>query len=325
MDNVLLIAAVCVVGLVLAADRAAQNAADRARGRARPGGSGHDLSAYELAYLFGGPRRALNAALAVLATAGAVRVSRGAWVTIVYGARPSPVPIEQAVLDFLGTRQGGCTAGELRHALAEQPALTELGDGLVRRGLLVPQGAVADAARGRLRWLVAAVVVAVVFGVTAIVLAVAGVAGTENKFVGALLFTAFGVFVGAQAIFKQRRKLGDRVSHEGRRVLLSALRRHPRGLRDRTSLSLAVGVPVALYGLGAVDDRIIAEELATGDPGGDIAGACGTHGDFSSGFGSSDSYSDSSSGFGDGGGGFGGGDFGGGGSSGCGGGGGSGG
>ncbi|GGP12033.1 TIGR04222 domain-containing membrane protein [Nonomuraea glycinis] len=259
MDNVLLIAAVCVVGLVLAADRAAQNAADRARGRARPGGSGHDLSAYELAYLFGGPRRALNAALAVLATAGAVRVSRGAWVTIVYGARPSPVPIEQAVLDFLGIRQGGCTAGELRHALAEQPALTELG-------------------------------------------------------------TAFGVFVGAQAIFKQRRKLGDRVSHEGRRVLLSALRRHPRGLRDRTSLSLAVGIPVALYGLGAVDDRIIAEELSTGDPGGDIAGACGTHGDFSSGFGSSDS----SSGFGDGGGGFGGGDFGGG-SSGCGGGGGSGG
>ncbi|MFI7452590.1 TIGR04222 domain-containing membrane protein [Nonomuraea sp. NPDC049714] len=319
MDNVLLIAAIGVVGLVLAADRAAQRAADKARGRAGAGSFGHDLSPYELAYLSGGPRRALNAALAVLATAGAVRVSRGARVTIVYGARPSPVPIEQAVLDVLGARPGGCTAGELRHALAEHPALAELAGGLTRRGLLLPEGAVADAANGRLRWLMAAVAAGFVFEVTAIVLAVAGVAGKEGKFLGALLFGAFGVFVGLSSIYKERRKQRDRVSKEGRQVLLSALRRHPRGFRDPGSLSLAVGVPVALYGLGEVDDRIIGEELSAGSPGGDIAGSCGTYADPSSGFGSSGS--------GDGGGGgFGGGDFGGGGgSSGCGGGGGSGG
>ncbi|MGI5286887.1 TIGR04222 domain-containing membrane protein [Nonomuraea polychroma] len=108
---------------------------------ATPCGAGHALSHYELAFLSGGPRRAINTALAVLATAGAVRVSRGSQVTPVFGAPPSPVPIEQAVLATLAARPGGYRASELRRALAAHPALAELAAGLERRGLIVPERA----------------------------------------------------------------------------------------------------------------------------------------------------------------------------------------
>ncbi|MGN9840775.1 TIGR04222 domain-containing membrane protein [Nonomuraea sp. H19] len=117
MDYVLVVAA---LGLVLLVGIAEQRV-ERERRRVSElafSGVGHALSHYELAYLSGGPRRAINTALAVLATAGAIRVSRGSQVTPVYGAPPSPVPIEQAVLDVLATRPGGYRAGELRRELA---------------------------------------------------------------------------------------------------------------------------------------------------------------------------------------------------------------
>ncbi|MEV0230003.1 TIGR04222 domain-containing membrane protein [Nonomuraea sp. NPDC050786] len=219
MDHVLLFAAIGVVVLVSLAEKSVEH--ERRRVSDAPSGDGHHLSSYELAYLSGGPRRAINTALAVLATAGAVRVSRGSQVTPVHGARPSPVPIEQAVLDALAARPGGYRAGELRRELEAHPALAGLAAGLQARGLIVPEGA---------------------FG------------------------TAW-----------QRRRLRNVVTRAGREVLRSARSHHPRGVRDQSSLAMAVGVPVALYGLQDAGDRSLCDELSAGDPGGDCAGACGTH------------------------------------------------
>ncbi|TMR08466.1 TIGR04222 domain-containing membrane protein [Nonomuraea turkmeniaca] len=275
MEFVLLAAA---LGVALLVNAAAQRV-ERERRRvseARPSGAGHALSHYELAYLSGGPRRAINTALAVLATAGAVRVSRGSQVTPVYGAPPSPVPIEQAVLDTLAPRPGGHRASELRRALAAHPALAELAAGLERRGLIVPEQAFARAWRRR-DHLQIVMTGAAGFAVGALVLsAVIDMSGPA--FVALLFFLGIALYTGAAGLARQRRSLRNVVTREGREVLRAARGHHPRGYRDQSSLALAVGVPVALYGLADAGDQLLCDELAAGDPSGDCAGSCGSHG-----------------------------------------------
>ncbi|WP_165977986.1 TIGR04222 domain-containing membrane protein [Nonomuraea diastatica] len=274
MDYVLIVVALAVVVLVSAAENRVERERRRVSGTASAGG-GHQLGPYELAYLSGGPRRTLNTALAVLATAGAVRVSRGSRVTAVYGASPSPEPLEQAVLDALASRPGGYQAGELRRELETHPALTELAVGLERKGLIVPESAFATARRhcGLQRLAVAG---AAGYLVLVVVLAVAGVAGEETVYVGAVFFSLFAVVTGLIGLYRQKRRLRNVVTGEGRVVLRSAHAHHPRGVRDPRSLSLAVGIPVALYGLSESGDRMLCDELSVGVPGGDCAGSCGT-------------------------------------------------
>jgi uncharacterized protein (TIGR04222 family) len=305
MDYFLLFAALGVVFLVNVAEQSVERERRRVSERA-PTGGGHELSPYELAYLSGGPRRAINTALAVLARAGAVRVSRGSQVTAVHGARPSPVPIEQAVLDTLATRPGGHRAGELRRELETHPALAGLAGGLQARGLIVPEEAFGNAWRRR-KLQKAAVGVAGGFALLVVALAAAGLAAEEPVFLGVLFFTAIALFSGLAALARQRRRLRNVLTREGQEVLRSARGHHPRGVSDQSSLAMAVGIPVALYGLQDAGDQSLCDELSAGDPGGDCAGACGTY----SGGDGSTFGSDSS-------GGFGGMDFGGG-SSGCGG------
>lgn len=286
MDYVLIVIAFGVFFLV----NAANDAVERERRRvaeAAPSGNAHHLSPYELAYLSGGPRRVINTALAVLATAGAVRVSRGSQVTPVHGARPSPVPIEQAVLDTLAARPGGYRAGELRRELETHPALAALAGGLLSRGLIVPEEAYGPARRRR-NVLKGVVGLAVGYLVLLFALDAAGLAGDEPVIIGALFFTAFAAVVGVTAVVRQRRRLRNVVTREGRGVLRSAYGHHPRGVRDQSSLALAVGIPVALYGLGDAGDQTLCDELSAGDPGGDCAGSCGTHSGGSDSFGGHD-------------------------------------
>ncbi|MBF8192344.1 TIGR04222 domain-containing membrane protein, partial [Nonomuraea sp. K274] len=302
VDYVLLIVAIGVTYLVNVTERRVERERRRVS-EAEPGGAGHDLSPYELAYLSGGPRRAVNTALAVLATAGAVRVSRGSQVRPVHGARPSPVPIEQAVLDALAARPGGYRANELRHELETHPALTGLADRLLARGLIVPEEAFGRAWRRRELMKVAAGV-AVGYLVLVFVLSGVGLAGKESVFLGVLFFSGIAVVSAFVALYRQARRLRNVVTREGREVLLSARSYHPRGVRHQQSLAMSLAIPVALYGLGESGDRLLCDELSAGDPGGaDCAGSCGSHSDGGS-FGS-----DSSGGL----------DFGGGGSSSCGG------
>ncbi|MGP3957482.1 TIGR04222 domain-containing membrane protein [Nonomuraea sp. 3N208] len=274
MEFVLVIAAIGVALLVSAAVQRVEKERRRVS-EATPSGAGHAVSHYELAYLSGGPRRAINTALAVLATAGAVRVSRGSQVTLVYGAPPSPVPIEQAVLDTLATRPGGYRASELRQALAAHPALAELAAGLERRGLIVPEQAFATAWRRR-DHLQIVVTGAVGFAVGALVLTVF-IDMSGPAFVALLFFLGIALYTGSAGLFRQRRSLRNVVTREGREVLRSARDHHPRGVRDQNSLALAVGVPVALYGLADAGDQTLCDELAAGDPRGDCAGSCGAH------------------------------------------------
>ncbi|MEO3805889.1 TIGR04222 domain-containing membrane protein [Nonomuraea sp. B1E8] len=274
MDHVLIVAALAVMVLV----SAAENRVERERGRVQgtaSAGEGHRLDPYELAYLSGGPRRALNTALALLASAGAIRVSRGSRVTAVHGASPSPVPLEQAVLGALASRPGGYQASELRRELESYPALIELAAGLERRGLIVRQPAF-DTARRHYGLLRLAVGGAAGYLVLVIVLAVAGVAGKETVYIGAVFFSLFAVASGLIGLYRQKRRLRNVVTGQGREVLRSARAHHPRGVRDPRSLSLAVGIPVALYGLSESGDQLLCDELSVGAPGADCAGACGS-------------------------------------------------
>jgi uncharacterized protein (TIGR04222 family) len=274
VDFVLIVASIAVVALVGMVEQRIDRERARVSG-APPGKAGHQLGPYELAYLSGGPRRALNTALAVLASAGAIRVSRGSRVTGVHGASPSTVPLEQAVLDALAARPGGYQASELRRELESHPALTELAAELERRGLIVPEPAFEKARRlcDRLRLVVAG---AAGYLVLVIVLAVVGVAGKETVYLGAVLFALFAVVTGLIALYRQRRRLRNVVTREGREVLRSARTCHPRGVRDPRSLSMAVAIPVALYGLTESGDQLLCDELSAGVPGGDCAGACGS-------------------------------------------------
>ncbi|MEO3793517.1 TIGR04222 domain-containing membrane protein [Nonomuraea sp. B10E15] len=274
MDYALIVAALVVMVLVTAAENRVERERRRVQGTASAG-AGHRLDPYELAYLSGGPRRTLNTALAVLASGGAVRVSRGSRVTAVYGAQPSPVPLEQAVLDALAARPGGYQASELRRELESHPALTELAAGLERRGLIVRQSAFDTARRhcGLLRFAVGG---AAGYLVLVIVLAVAGVAGKETVYIGAVFFSLFAVASGLIGLYRQKRRLRNVVTGQGREVLRSAHAHHPRGVRDPRSLSLAVGIPVALYGLSESGDQLLCDELSVGAPGADCAGACGS-------------------------------------------------
>ncbi|MFI6500496.1 TIGR04222 domain-containing membrane protein [Nonomuraea typhae] len=252
--------------------------------------AGHRLTPYELAYLAGGPRRAINTALAVLATAGAVRVSRLAQVSPVQGARYAQEPLEQAVLDAVAMRPGA-RAAELRAMLERGPALLALEERLRAAGLLLAEGAQAPALL-RLERVRLAAWVAAGFEISVLLLAAAGVVGLEYGFFGALFLGGYAAFMGFSEYRKEKRMLRNLVSAEGRRVLAAARQHHPSGSGDTSS--------VALYGMDELGDRDLCHGLSAGDPGADCRGSCGAHSDSGS---SSFGGSDSSSSFSDGGGG----------------------
>ncbi|MEU0480688.1 TIGR04222 domain-containing membrane protein [Streptosporangium sp. NPDC006013] len=253
---------------------------------------------YELAYLSGGPRRVVNTALGMLAKAGVIRVSRGGQVSLVAGASPSSDPIEHAVTAALAQCGGVAPVGELRHAVAGGQAVNGLHYRLLGLGLLVPENAL-DHARGLLNRLLVTSIVALVLTVGILVTGARGRLGTAALLVG-LIAALFGFSVYA----RHKRLLRDVLSRAGHDVLASARRIHVRGARPVTpGLAFAVGIPVALYGLGELDEPGLVEELqrqsVSGSGSGCAVGACGGGGggDFGSG-----SWGDSGGGSSDGGG-----------------------
>lgn len=253
MDALLTVVAIGLVVLVLTA----KSAIERSRKRVPPA-MVDGLAPYELAFLAGGAHRAANAVLAVLGRAGAIRVSRGALITPVYGAAPSPVPFEQAVLDLLGARPSGYRADELRRALEEHPAMLQLSHSLHRRGLLV------SSSSGKVGVMAVIVAALAVFEVGVALL---------HPTLPALIFGAVALLAGFASLAGLGRPLQGVISSEGRRVLELERRRHPRRAAARAS-SPATGV--ALYGLGGLDDPHLAQELSTGDSGSDSGGSCGS-------------------------------------------------
>ncbi|GAB1511183.1 TIGR04222 domain-containing membrane protein [Actinophytocola sp. KF-1] len=102
------------------------------------------LAPEELGFLAGGPRRAVDVAVARLVRAGAVRVDRRGTLTDVSEGRRTGRPLDDAVLATLTSPRTIRAVGARTSA---DPALTRIGDELVRRGLLVAPARAVQARR----------------------------------------------------------------------------------------------------------------------------------------------------------------------------------
>jgi hypothetical protein len=95
------------------------------------------LDVYEMAYLAGGPRRAIEAAVVSLAETGVLRVTRPTGELMMTKRRPC-ADLEAAVLDVIGHR-GNRLIGTVCWRLRDDVRLTSIGqrlkdDGLLSRG-----------------------------------------------------------------------------------------------------------------------------------------------------------------------------------------------
>ena len=95
-----------------------------------------DYDVYEVAFLAGGPRRAVDTAVVALVESGRVRVTPlSGGLSIVEHRRRHP--LEAAALDAVG-RRGQCSIDTLRWRLESDERLGSLGQRLERDGLLTP-------------------------------------------------------------------------------------------------------------------------------------------------------------------------------------------
>ncbi len=92
------------------------------------------LDVYEMAYLAGGPRQAVEAAVVSLIEAGVLRVTRPTGELMLIKRRPC-VDLEAAVLDAVGTR-GHRLIGTVCWRLRDDVRLTSIGQRLREDGLL---------------------------------------------------------------------------------------------------------------------------------------------------------------------------------------------
>ena len=95
------------------------------------------LVAEELGFVAGGPQRAVEVAVARLVRAGAVRVDRRGNLSDVSGGRRTGHLLNDAVL---GTLTSPRTIRAVTARTSATQVVTEIGDSLVRRGLLVAPG-----------------------------------------------------------------------------------------------------------------------------------------------------------------------------------------
>lgn len=96
-------------------------------------GASSDLDLYEIAYLAGGPERAVDAALVALLQTGRIRVhSPGRFATVGLSRRH---PVEAALLDAIG-QAGHRSVDTILWRLAEDERLLDVEERLRRAGLL---------------------------------------------------------------------------------------------------------------------------------------------------------------------------------------------
>jgi uncharacterized protein (TIGR04222 family) len=92
---------------------------------------------YETAYLAGGPSRVVELALVLMTGRGRLHLAHTGWTTVVDPAGRNR--LERALIEAIGP-EGQCRTGELRRALADHPAVTEIGVRLSLAGLATPAG-----------------------------------------------------------------------------------------------------------------------------------------------------------------------------------------
>ncbi|MEU6976711.1 MULTISPECIES: TIGR04222 domain-containing membrane protein [unclassified Streptomyces] len=215
------------------------------RGRRGPGGAVHDR--YEVAFLNGGPARAVDSALASLHGDGRIAVGGPGIVQVL---RPTAHdPVERAVLQELAAAPHGALA-TLRFAVMRHPAVQETGDALAARGLI----AVPAARRRVVRWCVGLGIAAVAMVPVALVVTIGQFAAgdTPVPFILKVLPVIAGVLITAVVCGASA---SGRVSSAGH-AAVSAYRRRHAHLADPGTL-------VALHGLRALPDPVLREQLAT--------------------------------------------------------------
>ncbi|MFI6904082.1 TIGR04222 domain-containing membrane protein [Nonomuraea sp. NPDC050394] len=235
------------------------------------------LGHYELAYLAGGPRRVVNAAIGLLAKSGDLRVSRGGSLHAV--STVARDPIEEAVLAAVAARPGGVSVAAVRHEVGNGAAMDSLKHHLSALGLVVPDGDLASV-RAYLKKLSALEIGALLASIGLAIYLVFGGGGLLG--VVALAVTA-GTWIGGIVVRRRHHKmLGNDVTTAGREQVEYAERRHMPGAYLVTGAAVgAVAMPVALYGLGELGDPQLEAELeaqrnSNGAAGGSCAaGSCG--------------------------------------------------
>ncbi|MFI6535021.1 TIGR04222 domain-containing membrane protein [Nonomuraea sp. NPDC050547] len=262
------------------------------------------LGHYELAYLAGGPRRVVNAAIGLLAKSGDLRVSRGGSLHAV--STLAGDPIEEAVLAAVAARPGGVSVAAVRHEVGNGAAMDSLKHHLSALGLVVPDGDLASV-RAYLKKLGALVIGALLASIGMAIYLVFSGGGLLG--VVALAVTA-GTWIGGIVVRRRHHKmLGNDITTAGREQVEYAERRHMPGAYLVTGAAVgAVAMPVALYGLGELGDPQLEAELeaqrnsAGSGAGSCAAGSCGG-GSGSGDYGGGSDFGGSSGGGSDGGGG----------------------
>ncbi|GII52969.1 hypothetical protein Pth03_13580 [Planotetraspora thailandica] len=228
------------------------------------------LGRYHLAYLAGGPRRVVNAAISELVAREFVRVSRGGRVSRVSGSgAPGLEPpdleavdleaVEQAVLDRAGT-PGGEGAAEIRHAVGQSSEMAEIKLRLIAGGALAPDGALSRPRRLNTQLASYAVTAFSVMVVTLLVAFADLVPWSVPTVAVVAVAGATGLF-GFAVYLRNTRVLSSPVTPAGRAALRKAMARTPRAPRAIAASGAYAGFAVALYGLGSMSDQAVAAEI----------------------------------------------------------------
>jgi uncharacterized protein (TIGR04222 family) len=210
------------------------------------------LAPEELGFLAGGPQHAVQVAVARLVDADLVRVDRSGTLTSVADGAPAGHPLDNAVLAALTAPR---KVAEVAERLAGSPAVTGIGESLVRNGLLVAPSRATTARR------LAPLLLYVLFAI-GMARWVNGLA--EDLPVGYLTFLLAGTLVASVYLSsrltgasKARTVHGDRVMAKarGRRRIKNPLER------------------VAVRGLSAYPDKELSRALSNGAMAGVVGGA----------------------------------------------------
>ncbi|GAA4565805.1 hypothetical protein GCM10023193_40830 [Planotetraspora kaengkrachanensis] len=277
MEYVLLVVAVVIAGFttfVVGTMPAAGGNGDGA------GPAGRDeLDLYELAYLADGPHRVVDTAIVALMDRELVRISRGGRVHFVSrAARVSDDAVEQAVLASVSARPGVRSA-QLRRDLPVSPAMTGLKSRLVAKGLLISDGT-ADRRRLEAGVLTGFIVFECLVVALALLVQVVGLVSWSVPSVAAVLVNVLAALYGLRVRRRHTLQMTSVLTPEGQRAVqdaqartaASAAAREPSHRtakrRARTGVArrpvgAALAVGVAVYGLGALPDRGIAQQIAT--------------------------------------------------------------
>ncbi|WP_327588782.1 TIGR04222 domain-containing membrane protein [Nonomuraea sp. NBC_00507] len=250
MDLILLIVSVALAALTLTI----ASTIKREHAAAREADTGlrlRELGHYELAYLAGGAYRVADTAVALLAEAGDLRVSRGGRVHQVHSSVVSREPIEEAVLGVVASRSG-LPVSALRIETTRTLAMDALDRHLEGLGLVLADDALARAGRLSVRLQALSGVAFAGFVVGAALILIQGASLLSSLALTLLVVT--GV-MAAIYVWRHRRITRVTLTPSGQEMLEAARRDNPRGTAEGA-------LAIALYGLGEVRDPDLQVELA---------------------------------------------------------------